>query len=130
MPALRTAEVRWAWRHDAIPEPKLMRRLPLPLIECIFWLPFIQRPRFLAHSASECPSLEELRRDLIVLEIRGGYLKWAHLSCPKCGEHIQFRSQGRDDGPSMWIYFVGRPSLRRFGRRKAAARISLSETGT
>ena len=71
-----------------------MRRLPLSLIECIFWLPFIRRPRFLAHSASECPSLEELRRDLILLEIRGGYLKWAHLSCPKCGDHIQLPLAG------------------------------------
>src|SRR5438445_12128716 len=64
-------------RHD--PERYEQYRL----IECIFWLPFIQRPRFLAHSASECPSLEELRRDLILLAIRGGYLNWAHLSFHK-----------------------------------------------
>jgi hypothetical protein len=72
-----------------------MRRLPLALIERIFRLPFMRRPRLLAQAAPECPSPEELRPNLVILEIRGGYLKWAHLSCPKCGDHIQLPLAGK-----------------------------------
>jgi hypothetical protein len=87
-----------------------MSRLPLPLIECIFRLPFMRRPPFLAHSVSECPSLGELPSDVILLEIRGGYLKWAHLSCPKCADHIQLPLAGKERW-SIKVDFLRRPTL-------------------
>jgi hypothetical protein len=92
-----------------------MHRLPLALIERIFRLPFMRRPRFLVQAAPQSPSLGELRPNLMVLEIRGGYLKWAHFSCPKCGDHIQLPLAGNARwsvkvdllrrptiGPSIW----------------------------
>ncbi|MBZ5700408.1 MAG: hypothetical protein LAN84_01020 [Acidobacteriia bacterium] len=87
-----------------------MRRLPLSLIERIFCLPFMRRPRFLALAAPESPSLEELRPNLMVLEIRGGYLKWAHLSCPKCGDHIQLPLVGTTRW-SVKVDLLRRPTL-------------------
>jgi Family of unknown function (DUF6527) len=35
-----------------------------------------------------------LRTDILVLEIRNGHRKWAHLACPKCGDHIQLPMAG------------------------------------
>lgn len=87
-----------------------MRRLPIALIEQIFRLPFMRRPRFLAQAAPESPSLEELRPNLMILEIRGGYLKWAHLSCPKCGDHIQLPLVGKTRW-SVKVDLLRRPTL-------------------
>ena len=81
-----------------------MRRLPFALIEFFFGLPFIHRPRFLSKATTECPSAEELRRNLIFLEIRDGYQNWAHFSCPRCGDHIQLPR-------SVKIDFLGRPTF-------------------
>jgi hypothetical protein len=87
-----------------------MRRLPLALIERFFWLPFMRRPRLLAQPAAESPSLEEVRPNLMVLEIRGGHLKWAHLSCPKCGDHIQLPLAGKARW-SLKVDLLRRPTL-------------------
>lgn len=87
-----------------------MRRLPLALIERIFYLPFMRRPRYLAQAASESPSLEELRPNLMVLEIRGGYLKWVHLSCPKCGDPIQLPLAGNERW-SVKVDLLRRPTI-------------------
>jgi len=87
-----------------------MRRLPLALIERIFCLPFMRRPRFLVQAAPESPSLEELLPNLMVLEIRGGYLKWAHLICPKCGDHIQLPLAGNARW-SVKVDLLRRPTI-------------------
>src|SRR5689334_422639 len=88
-----------------------MRRLPLASVERIFCLPSVQGPRLLAHTLHESPSAEELRPNLLIIEIRGGYLKWAHWLCPKCGDHIQltlacaepvFSRFARTLAPSIW----------------------------
>lgn len=73
-----------------------MHSLPLSFIEAVFRLPFVSRPAFLVDSVSECPSLEELHSGTVLVEIRGGHLKWAHLQCPKCGDHIQLPLAGSD----------------------------------
>lgn len=87
-----------------------MRLLPLSLVELIYLLPFMSRPRFLTDTVAECPMEEELRSDRILMEIRGGHLKWAHLPCPKCGEHIQLPLAGRDRW-SIRVDFLRRPTL-------------------
>lgn|SRR5581483_3972607 len=71
-------------------------QIPLQFVEWFYRIPFIRRPYFLTATISESPSLAELRRGMVLIEIRDGYLKWAHLSCPKCGEHIQLPLAGKE----------------------------------
>lgn len=87
-----------------------MRSLPLHLVEFIYRLPFVERPRFLASEAPGCPSREELRSGMVLIEVRGGYLKWAHLLCPKCGDHIQLPLVGPDKW-SVRVDFFRRPTF-------------------
>lgn len=87
-----------------------MRLLPLFLLEFVFRLPFLPRPAFLADVVSECPSREELQSDMVLVEMRGGYLKWAHLQCPKCGDHIQLPLAGSDRW-TVKVDFFRRPTL-------------------
>ena len=87
-----------------------MRSLPLHLIELVFRLPFLSRPAFLVDLVSECPSREELHSGMVLVEMRGGYLKWAHLQCPKCGDHIQLPLAGNDRW-SIKVDLLRRPTL-------------------
>jgi hypothetical protein len=87
-----------------------MRSLPLYLIELVFRLPFLSRPAFLVDLVSECPSREELHSDMVLVEMRGGYLKWAHLQCPKCGDHIQLPLAGSDRW-SIKVDLLRRPTF-------------------
>lgn len=87
-----------------------MRFLPLFLLEFVFRLPFLPRPAFLVDVVSECPSREELHSDMVLVEIRGGYLKWAHFQCPKCGDHIQLPLAGSDRW-SIKVDLLRRPTL-------------------
>jgi hypothetical protein len=80
------------------------------LTRAIFRLPFLSMPAFLADVVSECPSREELRSGTIFIEIRGGYPKWAHLRCPKCGDHIQLPLAGTDRW-TVRVDFLHRPTL-------------------
>lgn len=70
--------------------------LPLSLVEYLFGLPFLRRPRFLGKEATESPTLDELEPNLVIVEIRDGHLKWAHLLCPKCGDRIELPLAGRE----------------------------------
>lgn len=87
-----------------------MGQVPLRLVEWIFSLPFLRRPRYLVAIASDCPSREELQLNLVLLEMRGGHLKWAHLACPKCGDHIQLPLVGKDRW-SVTVDLLRRPTL-------------------
>jgi Family of unknown function (DUF6527) len=87
-----------------------MRSLPLSLIEAVFRLPFLSRPAFLADIVSECPSCEELHSDVVLIEMRGGHLKWAHLQCPRCGDHIQLPLAGNGRW-TIEVDFFRRPTL-------------------
>lgn len=84
--------------------------LPVPLAEAIFRLPFMQRPRFLVRKVFEPPAADELLADMLFLEIRGGFLKWAHLQCPKCGDHIQLPLAGSERW-SVHVDLLCRPTL-------------------
>jgi Family of unknown function (DUF6527) len=87
-----------------------MRCLPLSLVEHLFRLPFLQRPRFLAKAAPESPEREELQPSLMIVEIRDGHLKWAHLLCPKCGDHLELPLAGKEQW-SLKVDLLCRPTL-------------------
>src|SRR5579862_9776121 len=72
-----------------------MRCLPLVIVERMFRFPLTKRPRFLAQEARERPSSNELKTGILILEVRAGHMKWAHLLCPRCGDHIQLPLAGR-----------------------------------
>jgi hypothetical protein len=87
-----------------------MRALPLFLLEFVFRMPFVPRPAFLADVVSECPSREELSSNMVFVEIRDGHLKWAHLQCPKCGDHVQLPLAGSDKW-TVQVDLFRRPTL-------------------
>lgn len=84
--------------------------LPLALVERIFHLPFMRRPRLLAHEVSETPLLKELRSHLLAVEIRGRHLKWVHLLCPKCGEQVELPLAGNERW-KIKVDLLRRPTL-------------------
>ena len=87
-----------------------MRPLPLSISEFIYRLPFLTRPRFLAVTVPECPSRDDLRVDMLFIEVRSGYSKWAHLLCPKCGDHVQLPLAGSERW-SAKMDILRRPTL-------------------
>src|SRR5262245_6237012 len=87
-----------------------MRRLPLTIVEWFFRLPFGRRPEYLVATAPGSPALEELGADLVVLEVRDGYLKWAHLRCPRCGDYIQLPLAGKEKW-TVTVDWLRRPTF-------------------
>jgi hypothetical protein len=85
-------------------------QFPLRLVEWLYSMPFMRRPYFLATAVSECPSSVELQAGLVLIEKREGYLKWAHLSCPRCGDHIQLPLAG-DKRWSVDVDILRRPTF-------------------
>jgi hypothetical protein len=84
--------------------------LPLALAEWVFRLPWMRRPAYLAAVADGRPSASELRDDIVILEIREGHLKWAHLVCPKCEDHIELPLAGREKW-TVKIDWLRRPTF-------------------
>jgi hypothetical protein len=87
-----------------------MRLMPISLVEAIYRLPFLTRPQLLAVSVPECPSGDQLGPGAVLIEIREGNLKWAHLRCPKCGDHIQLPLAGKDRW-RIQVDLLRRPTL-------------------
>jgi len=85
-------------------------QFPLQFVEWLYSLPLVHRPYFLAATVSEGPSLADLQPGLALIEIRDGYLKWAHFSCPRCGDHIQLPLAGREKW-SVKVDVLHRPTL-------------------
>src|SRR5258708_1843595 len=85
-------------------------QIPLTIIEGICRLRLLRRPQFLSKVVSECPSSEEITRGLVFVEKRGGYSKWAHLVCPRCGDHVQLPLAGQERW-SVKVDFLGRPTI-------------------
>lgn len=74
-------------------------------------LGIIRRPALLVVDVSDAPGEKELLPGILLREVRGGYAKWAHLKCPRCGEHIQLPLAG----PEKWslkIDWLKRPTIR------------------
>jgi hypothetical protein len=87
-----------------------MLPIPLGVVERFFRLGIFQRPRLLAVFVAECPDADEMTSSLLMVEKRDGHLKWAHLQCPRCGDHIQLPLAGRERW-SIAIDFLRRPTL-------------------
>lgn len=85
-------------------------RLPLSVAEVLFGLPLIRRPAYLAKIVPESPLDEELPAKYLLVEIREGHLKWVHLKCPKCGDHIRLPMAGKERW-AITIDFLWRPTL-------------------
>jgi Family of unknown function (DUF6527) len=87
-----------------------MRPIPLCVVERFFRLGILQRPRLLTVFVAERPDAGEMTSSLLMVEKRGGHLKWAHFQCPKCGDHIQLPLSGEERW-SITIDFLRRPTL-------------------
>lgn len=73
-------------------------------------LALIPRREFRVCNVPEAPEEDKLEPGVIYQEVRGGYSKWAHLVCPRCGEHIQIPLAG----PQSWklsIDWLRRPTV-------------------
>ena len=87
-----------------------MFALPLSVVEWLGRHRLVRRPRFLTLDVDETPDESELTDNILMREIRGGYLKWAHLKCPQCGEHIRLPLAG-DPAWRLKVDFLRRPSV-------------------
>jgi Family of unknown function (DUF6527) len=87
-----------------------MIKLPIRWVEVLAHVGIIRRPAFLGIDVPESPDAHELRNGIIFREVRDGYPKWAHLVCPRCGEHIQISLAGRPSW-KMDTDWLRRPTL-------------------
>ncbi len=76
-----------------------MIRVPISWLEWAARRRLFGRPHFLCVEVEEGPEGEEMEPGLVYSEVRGGHAKWAHLICPRCGEHIQLQTAA---GRSNW----------------------------
>lgn len=84
-------------------------RLPIPWLEWLAGKGVLKRPHFLAIEVPESP--DNLLPNFIFHEVRGGYPKWLHFKCPRCGEHIQLQTA---EGKPKWtveIDWLNRPTI-------------------
>lgn len=87
-----------------------MIRLPISWVEWAARHRLVSRPRFLCRQVSEAPLDDDLDSGLIYSEVRGGYPKWAHLQCPRCGDHIQLQTASGSDW-MISIDWLNRPTI-------------------
>jgi hypothetical protein len=80
------------------------------LAEWMFRLPWMRRPAFLTVVSTCRPAAGDLGPCILILEIRDGHLKWAHLLCPKCNDHIELPMAGRGKW-TIKIDWFRRPTL-------------------
>jgi hypothetical protein len=87
-----------------------MIRLPLGWADGLLRL-VNRRPGLLASDVADSPFLEEMSDGFLYREVRGGYPKWAHLKCPKCGEQISLPIGGSRESWKLRIDWLRRPTL-------------------
>ena len=84
--------------------------LRIRILERVSRLGFTTRPTLLVLDVPEAPDESELREGFLLREVRDGYPKWAHLSCPRCREHIRLPLAGRDKW-SLKVDWLTRPTI-------------------
>lgn len=84
-------------------------RLPLNWVESLSALRILQRPYFLAVEVSDVPDI--LAPGILYHEVRGGYPKWVHLACPRCGERIQIQTAQSKQRWTIAIDWLNRPTV-------------------
>lgn len=65
-----------------------MRLLPVSLLQWLADIGFWKRPAYFTSTVTEEPEHTSFEHGLVYEEVRGGFPKWAYLSCPKCKEII------------------------------------------
>ena len=70
----------------------------------------LRKPDLVVMDVAESPDEEELRPGVLFREVRGGFEKWAHFSCPRCHEHIQLPLGGARCW-SLRVDWLRRPTL-------------------
>jgi Family of unknown function (DUF6527) len=88
-----------------------MIRIPLNWLEWAGRRRLFRRPDYLYIQVDEAPLAGEMESDLVYGEVRHGHPKWAHLRCPRCGEHVQLQIA---DATSKWSLrrdWLNRPSI-------------------
>lgn len=86
-------------------------KIPLSWIERLIRLRLLRRPDFLVQIVPEQPFENEMRVDVIYDEVRGGYRKWIHLRCPRCGEAIQLEAAGQRNSWTISTDWLRRPTI-------------------
>lgn len=85
-------------------------KLPRFFVSFLIWLGLLRRPQFLCVDVADEPRLADLVAGKVFREVRGGYAKWAHLKCPKCGEMISLGISNK--GPwKLEVDWLGRPDI-------------------
>lgn len=88
-----------------------MIRLPVPWVEWLAQIHLFRRPHLLTVVVDEAPFDDEMTDGYLYHEVRGGYSKWAHLVCPRCGDHLQLELTGRVALWSLNVDRLNRPTL-------------------
>ena len=86
-------------------------KLPLTWIERLIKLGLLRRPDFLVQTVPEQPFEHDTNPGMIYDEVRGGYRKWIHLRCPKCGEFIQLEAAGQRHSWTIKSDWLRRPTI-------------------
>lgn len=89
--------------------PKI--QIPLRWVEQFCRVGLIRRPHFLCVDVDEAPLDVELKPDLVYREVRRSHPKWAHFTCPRCGEHIQVPVAASAGNWRISIDWLNRPTL-------------------
>ena len=85
--------------------------LPLSWVERAARYGILRRPRLLCVDVHEGPLHAELQSTFLYREIRGGYAKWAHFLCPRCGDHIQVPISKSPESWRITVNWLRRPTL-------------------
>jgi hypothetical protein len=86
-------------------------QVPFAWLEWLAKRSLWKRPAYLALNIQEPPAHYEVKQGIVLRELRGVYPKWAHLSCPRCKEHIQISIA---EGPNSWrltVDLLNRPTI-------------------
>lgn len=74
-------------------------------------LGLLRKPDFVVADIPDTPDETDLRPGVLFREVRDGFAKWAHFTCPRCHEQIQL-PLGGPEGWSLRLDWLRRPTLR------------------
>jgi hypothetical protein len=84
-------------------------RAPLSWLNWIIQRGWLKRPEYFAIEVSAAP--DRLDPGVLYHEVRSGHPKWAHLACPKCGEHIQLQTAKAKTRWRVHLDWLNRPTV-------------------
>jgi hypothetical protein len=90
--------------------PKI--RLPLGWVEWLCQKGMVKRPHYLCIEVAEPPLDANIAPNMLYREVRKSYPKWAHLMCPRCGDHIQLPIAASPRNWTVSVDWLNRPTVR------------------